>query len=129
MPIVTIAEMTEAIKKTLVAHGKLPSDMAEKVAVQVLSYFGAEGSVLDNVLTADDRDIFYKLEEEGVLSSEVENTIVEKGKSWRIHYWLLNISTIRSLGKEVKSTSNGQGGVYDRLSQEEWTRTRTTPQR
>lgn len=122
MTIVTVEEMTKAIGRTLVAHGKLDADSAEKVAVQVLSYFGSELSVLDNVLTPEDRDIFYRLEEEGLLSSEVESATVDKGKNWRIHYWLLNTTNIHSKERKVDEPGTEPGAVYKKLSQEGWAR-------
>lgn len=122
MSIVTVEDMTRAIRRTLVAHAKLPDEMAEKIAVQVLSYFGAELTVLDNVLTAEDRDVFYRLEEEGLLSSEVESATVDKGRSWRIHYWILNVASIRSKERRAEEPDTQPGAVYRKLSGEGWAR-------
>jgi hypothetical protein len=122
MAIVTVEEMTEAIKRTLVAHGKIPASLAEKVALQVLSYFGAEEAILDNVLSNEDRDVFYWLEEEGLLSSEEEDAIVEKGRSWRIHYWLLNKAAIQTPKDEKPSKDEDSTAIYDHLSTAEWHR-------
>jgi hypothetical protein len=121
MDVVTIEEMAEAIRRTMVVHGKLPAADADKVALQVLSYFGAEESILDNVVSAEDRDYFYRLEEEGLLSSEEEDTTVEKGKSWRIHYWVLNKAAIETASGKVE----GKGQtvpIYDQLPAEDWVR-------
>ncbi len=126
MPPVTVEDLTKAIRRTLVAHGKLPADLAETVAIQVLNYFGPEGVVLDNVLASEDRDIFYKLEEEGLLSSEVENTTVDKGKNWRIHYWLLNSSAIVAHESPLEGEDTGPESVYRKLSQEGWARSRAS---
>lgn len=124
MPPVTVEELTKAIRRTLVAHGKLPDELAEDVAIQVLNYFGSESVVLDNILASEDRDIFYKLEEEGLLSSEVENTTVDKGKNWRIHYWLLNKGAVLQQESLNDGEDTGPESLYRKLSQEGWARTR-----
>ncbi len=96
---ITEAELTRAIERTLVAHGKMPLAEAHPTARMVLGYFGAEDSVLDNKLSSEDRDRFYLLEEEGLLTSEEEDATVSRGKTWRIHYWLLKKAKIRDVGQ------------------------------
>ena len=121
-------ELERAIDRTLVAHGKLPADEKRKVARMVLGYFGLHDSVLDNKLTSDDRDQFYRLEEEGLLSSEEEDATVSRGKTWRIHYWLLKKDRIREVGQQ--GTTPAPGGadqVYKAMSDAEWRRDPPTP--
>lgn len=122
MSVVTLEELTEALKHTLVEHGKIPPGDAPAVALQVLSYFGSELSILDNVLTTEDRDMFYRLEEEGLLSSEEEDATVEKGKNWRIHYWLLNRHAILAAGGKHEEKAAHIGAVYENLASEGWNR-------
>ena len=76
----------------------LPAE-ARPTARMVLGYFGADATVLDNKLSSDDRDRFYQLEEEGLLTSEEEDATVSRGKTWRIHYWLLRKGRIRDVGQ------------------------------
>ncbi len=128
MAVVTLEEMTEAIRRTLVAHGKIPAEEAGAVALQVLSYFGSEQSILDNILSTEDRDIFYRLEEEGLLSSEEEDAVVDKGKNWRIHYWLLNRNAILDAGGKEVAKVDHPGAVYEKMSSEEWSRGGNRPQ-
>jgi hypothetical protein len=116
-------ELRRAIEKTLVARGKLPAEEADKVTRMVLGYFGLHDSVLDNKLTSDDRDQFYRLEEEGLLSSEEEDATVARGKTWRIHYWLLKKDRIREVGQEGPSPApTGAEQVYKEMSESEWKR-------
>ncbi len=96
---VTEAELTRAIERTLVARGKIGPAEARPTARMVLGYFGLDDSVLDNKLSSEDRDRFYQLEEEGLLSSEEEDATVSRGKTWRIHYWLLKKARIRDAGE------------------------------
>ncbi|MGI0053256.1 MAG: DUF6015 family protein, partial [Thermoplasmata archaeon] len=79
-------ELTRAIEQTLVAHGKVRPEDARATARMVLGYFGPGDTVLDNKLASEDRDRFYRLEEEGLLTSEEEDATVSRGKTWRIHY-------------------------------------------
>ncbi len=99
MASITEAELALAIERTLVAKGKMPEPEARPTARMVMSYFGADGTVLDNKLSSEDRDRFYQLEEEGLLTSEEEDATVSRGKTWRIHYWLLRKNRIRDVGQ------------------------------
>jgi Family of unknown function (DUF6015) len=116
-------ELRRAIDQTLVARGKIPPEESPKVARMVLGYFGLHDSVLDNKLTSDDRDQFYRLEEEGLLSSEEEDATVSRGKTWRIHYWLLKKDRIREVGKHGPAPApTGADQVYKEMSDSEWRR-------
>ncbi|MDE1822033.1 MAG: hypothetical protein KGJ23_14255 [Euryarchaeota archaeon] len=121
MAVVTVEELTEAIRNTLVAHGKLPSESAEAMATQVLNYFGPEEMVLDNVLSNEDRDMFYQLEEEGLLTSEEEDAQVAKGKTWRIHYWLLRKASIGAAAHPPPPPQKDEAGeLYAKVSADQW---------
>lgn len=121
MGVVTVEQLTEAIKNTLVAHGRLPPEGAEPMATQVLNYFGSEEMVLDNVLSNEDRDTFYQLEEEGLLTSEEEDALVAKGKTWRIHYWLMRKATVEAASHPPPPpTRDEASAVYDQVSADNW---------
>src|SRR5215470_14801666 len=123
MGAITEDELTRAIERTLVPKGTVPPDGARKVAQVVLNYFGLDDSVLDNKLTSDDRDRFYRLEEEGLLTSEEEDATVSRGKTWRIHYWLLKKDRIRAAAQ--KSSTPGPEdaeAVYRGMDASAWNR-------
>jgi len=128
---ITEAELTRAIERTLVAHGRMPSSEARPVSRMVLGYFGADDTVLDNKLSSDDRDRFYQLEEEGLLTSEEEDATVSRGKTWRIHYWLLKKARIRDVGQGGEAPpSDDAEAVYRSMREADWNRTanaRTPP--
>jgi transcription initiation factor IIE alpha subunit len=116
-------ELTRAIERTLVSKGKVPGDDARRVARTVLNYFGLDDTVLDNKLSSEDRDHFYRLEEEGLLTSEEEDATVSRGKTWRIHYWLLKKDRIRDVGQSRPSTEEpGAEAVYTQMSDSAWAR-------
>jgi hypothetical protein len=116
-------ELTKAIEATLVVRGKVAVDQARPVARRVLEYFGLEDAVLDNKLSSEDRDRFYQLEEEGLLSSEEEDATVARGKTWRIHYWFLKKDRIRAVGRTVEvPRSNDAETFYQNIDAAEWSR-------
>jgi hypothetical protein len=114
-------ELERAIERTLVAKGKIPADQAHPTAQMVLSYFGPGDTVLDNKLASEDRDRFYLLEEEGLLSSEEEDATVSRGKTWRIHYWLLKKAKVREAGQAGAGPLEADAGaVYREMDTKLW---------
>ncbi len=123
MPSITEAELTRALERTLVARGKMAPGEARPTARMILGYFGADDSVLDNKLSSEDRDRFYALEEEGLLTSEEEDATVSRGKTWRIHYWLLKKARIRDVGTaDDAPRSEDAGSVYRGIGESDWRR-------
>ncbi len=124
MASITEAELTRALERTLVARGKMAPGEARPTARMILGYFGADDSVLDNKLSSDDRDRFYALEEEGLLTSEEEDATVSRGKTWRIHYWLMKKDRIRGVGSADDAPDpEDAGSVYGGIGESDWRRT------
>jgi hypothetical protein len=120
---ITEPELTRAIERTLVARGKMPPADARPTARMVLGYFGADDTVLDNKLSSEDRDRFYQLEEEGLLTSEEEDATVSRGKTWRIHYWLLKKARIRDVGQSGDAAPPDEAEtVYRSIGESAWQR-------
>ena len=123
MGAITEDELTRAIERTLVVKGTVEPDAARPVARLVLNYFGLDDSVLDNKVSSEDRDHFYRLEEEGLLTSEEEDATVSRGKTWRIHYWLLKKDRIRDVGRSRDATVEaGADAIYRAMADSEWNR-------
>ena len=123
MAVINEQELTRAIERTLVAHGKMAAADAKPTAQMVLGYFGLDDTVLDNKLSSEDRDRFYQLEEEGLLTSEEEDATVSRGKTWRIHYWLLKKDRIRDAGQQTESPSpDAAESVYRDIGDSAWSR-------
>ena len=124
MPVVTLSEMTAALRETLGRKG-LSNVEVEALADYVISFFGFSTEVVDNRLSVEDRDVFYTLEEEGILGTRQEEVHLRKGKLWRIHYWILRVDFI----KELARTKGGQKQqdlvtVYKEMPEEAWVRPR-----
>ena len=126
MAAITEEELTRAIENTLVAHTKIPVGQARPTAQMVLGYFGLEDTVLDNKLSTEDRDRFYQMEEEGLLTSEEEDATVSRGKTWRIHYWLLKKGRIRDVAQRSEGPVVDEATqIYKGIADSAWTRTRS----
>jgi hypothetical protein len=128
MTVVTMQQVASALKRTVGKKG-MSDDEIKKLAEYVMSFFGYTDEVIDNRLTSEDRDVFYMLEEEGLLTTTQEEVLLKKGKLWRIHYWILKKDQIIRLAKQdegVGKEVEGAADVYEQLSDEEWGRHKMT---
>ena len=100
----------------MVKKGMARKDV-EELCDFVLSFFGYEDYVLDNVLSAPERDVFYNLEEFGFLETFREEVNIMKGRSWRVNQWKFkkdNIYRIANSQEEEKPEEN----IYDEIFRE-----------
>lgn len=128
MTVVTMQQVERALKKTVGRKGMSDQEI-KNLAEYLMSFFGYTDEVIDNRLTSEDRDVFYMLEEEGLLTTTQEEVLLKKGKLWRIHYWILKKDQIIRLASqdEVGETAHDEAAeVYDQISDEEWARHRAT---
>ncbi len=86
MPVLTRELLIRALYNTYGTKGMSHGEV-EELSDFVLSFFGYEDYVLDNVLSSAERDVFYNLEEYGFLEPHREEVSIIKGKSWRINQW------------------------------------------
>ena len=93
------------------------------LADYLMSFFGFQTEAIDNNLDVADRDVFYMLEEEGLLTTRQEEVMIKKGKMWRIHYWILRVERIKGLAKIRQGRTEVDAfAVYDDLPEDIWTR-------
>ena len=90
-----LEELTIAIRNSY--SRDMPEEEAEAMARHVLNFFGYSERIIDNVLEPEDRDAFYQLEDNGILTTEREETTLYDGREWRIHYWLFRKDRINEL--------------------------------
>ena len=114
-----------ALKKVFCKDGTTDEDWVNQMSLFIMDFFGYEDRILDNKLTPRDRDIFYMLEEVDLLKTEMEEATLQKGKIWRIHYWVLNRNKIEKLvegGKteEEECSPGKEKTIYDSLSDGFW---------
>jgi hypothetical protein len=126
MNIVTLDDLTRAIAKRLsIAYAK-----ARQYAIKVLDFFGYEDRVIDNLLDRDDRQLFYQLQEHGILHAEREEMTLYDGRGWRIHYWCLNKDIIfesgtscyeeHSVDADQALAVSNQIDIYENISTDMW---------
>jgi len=124
MPVVTRAEMVAALRETIGRKG-MTEDQIQALTDYVISFFGFNQEVVDNRLTVEDRDVFYMLEEEGILTTRQEELHLKKGKLWRIHYWVLRIDHIKELASgRLKRKEDEFIAIYEEVPEEAWIRPR-----
>jgi len=121
MSIVTLEDLAVAISKRV----KIDVESAMGDANFVMDLFGFEDRIIDNVLEPEDRQLFYILEEEGMLITEREETTIYDGRTWRTHYWFINKETILSYKEEKEKIKGSEEekditGVYEEIPDEMW---------
>ena len=121
--IVTLEDLATAIASRV----DIDIESAMKDANFVMDLFGFEDRIIDNILEPEDRQLFYILEEEGMLITEREETTIYDGRSWRTHYWFLNKETIlkykeegRRRKEERKKREEGAADIYNEIPEELW---------
>ena len=128
MEIITLNNMSRAIENRM----GINKDEARRVAGFIMDLFGYDDRIIDNILEPEDRQLFYILEAEGMLTAEREETTLYDGRAWLTHYWQLKKNTILryakidtrrdrnmlSIKKQIKETS--VRNIYSVLSEEVW---------
>ena len=121
MPVVTMSELQAALRATVGKRGMTEEDVCA-LADYLMSFFGFDSEVIDNRLDMDDRDVFYMLEEAGLLGTRQEEIHIRKGKLWRIHYWVLRTKRIKELAAGTKPREEVGVFAYNDLPAEAWAR-------
>ena len=127
MNIITLDVLTRAIANRV----GIDIEEAQRNAGYVLDIFGYDDRVIDNVLNNEDRQLFYILEEEGMLTTDQEDTILYDGREWRTHYWVLKKNIILKYAKDENSKERdiisdkpawdlSDRSIYDSLTEDNW---------
>src|SRR3989442_10764041 len=120
MPVVTMSEMVAALRATVGKRG-MPEEDLRALADYLMSFFGFETEAIDNNLDVADRDVFYMLEEEGLLTTRQEEVMIKKGKLWRIHYWIFPVERIKAFAKPQRPQAGvNTFAVYNQLPGDIW---------
>lgn len=122
----TVELLREALVHVFHDDCEIEDNWITNISLFIMDFFGYEERILDNDLTSKDRDIFYMLEGVGILKTEMEEATIQKGKVWRIHYWILNNDKIKEIAKKkiknVCDEPDRDRDLYDSLSDKIWTR-------
>ncbi len=114
--VVSRATLTQAIQSSFKRKNDLKNldgEVAEELAEHVLNFFGFGDRIIDNMLKTDDRDIFYMLEDLGILKTEREETTLYDGREWRINYWTLKKNYIFSITGKKRSERGLHSNIPD----------------
>ena len=125
MSILTVEDLTQAIKNGIDSRKGMDMDEAYDLAHSVLNFFGYSDRIIDNVLEAQDRNAFYILEDADILTTEREETTLYDGREWRIHYWLFKRDKIADLmvnSRMRKAEADDGEFVYADLPDDVWQR-------
>lgn len=116
--IVTRDILYAALSKILMKKGMNESEIYE-ITDYILGFFGFEDYLVDNILTPIDRDIFYYLEECGILKTESMEVNLLKGRQWRIHLWTFRKERIKDIieSKEIIDVEDVRK-LYEKLFSE-----------
>jgi len=132
MSFITLDDLSKAISNRV----GIDIDEAQRDAGFVMDIFGFDDRVIDNVLDPEDRQLFYILEEEGMLTTEREETTLYDGREWRTHYWRLRKDTILRYSREANGIRKylidkkqpvnvSDEDIYDTLEEDLWTTRKT----
>jgi hypothetical protein len=120
MVTITVQNVENALHNTLGKKGMQPEEI-KKLAEYVMNFFGYHDTVTDNLLRAKDRDVFYMLEEVGILTTFQDQVTIKKGKIWRIHYWVLKKNEILRLANLVEKVADtDKYSIYNEISDDVW---------
>lgn len=122
--VLTVDNLTNAIQNSI-GNRKINPEEAKRMAEHMLNFFGYSDRIIDNVLEPEDRDVFYMMEDSGLLTTEREETTLYDGREWRINYWLFRKEKISELINHSKSSIDeeddmGETTVYDEIDDLEW---------
>jgi hypothetical protein len=122
MVTITVDDVERALMNTLGKKG-MSQEEIKKLANYVMNFFGFDDTVSDNLLKAKDRDVFYTLQDVGLLTTFQDQITIKKGKIWRIHYWVLKKNDILRLANmKEKEDKGGEYDIYDEISNDVWNR-------
>ncbi|CAC11480.1 conserved hypothetical protein [Thermoplasma acidophilum] len=116
MAIVTREKLLQALDNIYGKKGMSRPDV-EDLSDFVLSFFGYDDYVLDNVLSPAERDVFYNLEEYGILETYREEISILHGKVWRVNQWRYRKDKIEELASATTERKN-ETNIYDEIFRE-----------
>ncbi|HLE97121.1 MAG TPA: DUF6015 family protein [Candidatus Thermoplasmatota archaeon] len=119
LEIITVEDLSQAIQDRI----GLATEEADRDAEFVMDIFGFNDRIIDNVLEPEDRQLFYILEEEGLLTTEREETTLYDGREWRTHYWLFRKEKVFSSAAEHRKKQaerSEESDIYADLPEDVW---------
>lgn len=113
MTVISFEIMINALKRVL--EGVDDRTIKDYTEI-LLGFFGYGEYLVDNILSKEERNLFYHFEEKGLLKTKIEEITLSRGKLWRIHYWVLNTEKILTILREKESSPEE---IYKKLFETE----------
>ncbi|EQB65161.1 MAG: hypothetical protein AMDU3_IPLC00003G0013 [Thermoplasmatales archaeon I-plasma] len=120
---VTLELVARAVMNGMSVKGTTMTEReAHGVALHVLGFFGYSITALDNCLEREDRNVFYALEDIGILRSEMLETSLYDGTRWRTHYWIINTRKVKTMAADGRPAVDllPEAVVYRHLPAIQW---------
>lgn len=123
MVTITVEDVENALMNTLGKKG-MEREEIKRLAEYMMNFFGFSDTITDNLLKTKDRDVFYTLQDIGILTTSQDQIRIKRGKIWRIHYWVLKKKEILRLANftDENEKENNYGRIYNEISNEIWSR-------
>lgn len=120
---VRLRDLKRVLREVLVERN-IDEEEADEIAEKVMNLFGYDTTITDNLLSTNERDLFYMLEDYDILATEEETVILPSGKRWRIHYWRLKENKVWDILEEMEKEEEPieEESIYKRLSDDVWKR-------
>ena len=121
MVTITIFDIEKALQNTLGKKG-MEKEQIRRLAAYIMNFFGFSDSISDNLLKAKERDVFYILQDVGILTTYQDQISIKKGRIWRIHYWVLKKRDILRLANQKPDNDRGNEytKIYNELPTDVW---------
>lgn len=125
MVVLSFDELCMALAHLLGKKG-MSGEEVRSIAEYMMNFFGYTDRVIDNILLPTDRDIFYMLEEIGVLTVETFEVDLIPKKGWHIHYWVLRKRKLKEVVNKLREAPGKkekvETSIYGSVSEEVWAR-------
>lgn len=121
---VTFEVLLSALRRVMGTH--IEEDALKRIAEYVLNIFGYGTYYPDYRLNQEERNLFYLLEDNGIVMTHEEKMAFPRGGSIRIGFWVLKKRRILELAEERDQPFEEEPApvecIYDTLDQEAWSR-------
>ena len=121
---VSLTEFAKSIQnaKAKRLNHQIDLESAVGMADHILGFFGYQDRIIDNVLTPEDRNLFYMLNDYGLIRSVSEETTLWDGREWRIHFWSLDHNKIYKINNKetTKPKLSESENTYSEIPNNYW---------
>jgi len=93
----------------------MDEETAKETALRILNYFGYSEMAFDSILSRDDRQLFWILEELGILKIHIDHLTLYDGRDWRLCTWVFNDINDTDLLEAASGDEEKEKTVYEEI--------------